>query len=242
MADGGLRITDWRKSRRLTVASLAARSGLSASYVSQLENGKRPYTETAVRALADALGCTQAQLFGEAPAQQPIEAVQPWVHPEEAAGHFLRAWRKHRGLTLAELAQMTDMTTGNLSRLERGEIPYSQRTWERLSAALGTDPASLILVSPAMADIRSLLAEFTPARRAQLAEIAQALAATQEGPQHLAAAGPPMSPKLRHKQVKRSAPTPGPNAVERAPPSRSTQAKLDKLREVMKLKEQNPPK
>lgn len=62
--------------------------------------------------------------------------------------HFIRKWRKHRGLTLEQLAERIDMTHQNLGKIERFLVPYSQHLLERLAEELRTDPASLIMRDP----------------------------------------------------------------------------------------------
>ncbi|MEO8925662.1 MAG: GAF domain-containing protein [Caulobacteraceae bacterium] len=62
-----LRLADWRKSRGLTGVELARRSGLSASYISFLEHGRRRYNKDTLHALSKALHCSAAQLLEEPP-------------------------------------------------------------------------------------------------------------------------------------------------------------------------------
>lgn len=61
---------------------------------------------------------------------------------------FIRQWRKHRGYSLDQLAERVPMDKGNLSKVERGLLPYNQELLERLAAALMTDPASLLMRDP----------------------------------------------------------------------------------------------
>lgn len=63
----------------------------------------------------------------------------------------IRAWRDHRGLTLVVVAaQITmpgkkkPMTASNLSKIERGEIAYTQPLLERLAPILKATPGELI--------------------------------------------------------------------------------------------------
>ena len=46
----------WREHRGLRLNALARKAGIPASYVSEIENGKKPGSVAAYRALADALG------------------------------------------------------------------------------------------------------------------------------------------------------------------------------------------
>ena len=61
---------------------------------------------------------------------------------------FIRAWRKHRKLTLERLAERLDVTAGALSQLERGETSYTQPMLEALADALACEPADLITRNP----------------------------------------------------------------------------------------------
>ena len=82
--------------------------------------------------------------------------------------HFLRAWRVHAGLSLEAACERVialaedkvvaegeerdlrklGVSYSNLSRVERGLVPYNQTLLELLAEAYGTDPASLIMRNP----------------------------------------------------------------------------------------------
>jgi hypothetical protein len=59
-----------------------------------------------------------------------VEAIHEGVHP-------VRAWRKHRRLTLQELAKAGRMPTGYLSEIETGKKPGSVAAYKSLARALG---------------------------------------------------------------------------------------------------------
>ncbi len=107
-------------------------------------------------------------------------------HPKPARRPtFIRAWRKHRDLTLAQLADRLatelemDITEGQLSRIERGETPYGQDILEALAAVLRCEPADLIVRDPTQPDaIWSLVENLKPAERQQAVAILQALRRT----------------------------------------------------------------
>jgi transcriptional regulator with XRE-family HTH domain len=61
---------------------------------------------------------------------------------------YIRAWRKERGMTMMELAEKAGMHQGHLSKLERGLMPYTQQSLERVAKALRVTPGSLIDASP----------------------------------------------------------------------------------------------
>lgn len=69
--------------------------------------------------------------------------------------HYIRSWRKHRGLTLKQLAERLESEPGeelisyaSLSRIERGSQPYSQPILEAIATALDVLPAELLQVDP----------------------------------------------------------------------------------------------
>lgn len=168
-------LRQWRAARRLTAAQLAERAGLSPTYISHLETGKRRYNQDSLEALAKALDCSPGDLLAVAPPPPPIVEVEPWAHPERPEGHYIRAWRQHRNLPLRDLAALAGMTEANLSRLERGLVPYTQRTLEKIATALGTDPAALIGVSPENGVTPDWLSSVPEAKRKQLIRIAEIL-------------------------------------------------------------------
>lgn len=67
---------------------------------------------------------------------------------------FIKAWRKARGLTLERLSEQlllereVEITDGQLSRIERGESPYSQDLLEAIAEVLRCEPAHLLNVNP----------------------------------------------------------------------------------------------
>ncbi len=89
---------------------------------------------------------------------------------------FIRAWRKHRGLTLAAMADQLatlhsiEISEGQLSRIETGKSPYGQVTLEAMADVLRTDPASLIMRDPERPDVWSVLDALDPVQRKQVAE------------------------------------------------------------------------
>ena len=94
---------------------------------------------------------------------------------------FIRQWRKHRGYSLDRLAQMVPMDKSNLSKVERGILPYNQEMLERLADALMTDPASLLMRDPTRPDaIWSIWEQASPGERAQIETVAAALVAARK--------------------------------------------------------------
>ena len=68
----GNRIRRLRQAKALSSKELAARSGLTASYISRIENGKVSPTVATLGKVVQAMGESFASLFGEARAEGPV--------------------------------------------------------------------------------------------------------------------------------------------------------------------------
>ena len=89
---------------------------------------------------------------------------------------YIRQWRQHRGLSLDQLADRVPMDKSNLSKVERGILPYNQEMLERLADALMTDPAILLMRNPAdTSAIWSIWDQASTGERAQIESVANAL-------------------------------------------------------------------
>src|SRR5919199_5659229 len=62
--DVGERLRALRRFRRCTLRTIAARSGLSESFLSQVERGRSSASIASLRRIAEALGVSMADLFG----------------------------------------------------------------------------------------------------------------------------------------------------------------------------------
>ena len=87
---------------------------------------------------------------------------------------FIRQWRERAGLSLEELAGKAQTNKGNLSKVERGLLPYNQELLERLASALDTTPGNLISIEPG-AQIISIWGRAPLDVQRQIVEVAEAL-------------------------------------------------------------------
>lgn len=70
------------------------------------------------------------------------------VKLEGHPGHYIREWRKKRGLTVNGLAAKSDVSASMISKLERGLAQYTQGMLKRLSEALEVEPEFLVAIDP----------------------------------------------------------------------------------------------
>ena len=72
-AELGRNIRALRKSQSLTLEQLSARSGLSVSFLSLIERGKKKPSLSALQSISDALGMEVGWFFADHPARDPLE-------------------------------------------------------------------------------------------------------------------------------------------------------------------------
>jgi transcriptional regulator with XRE-family HTH domain len=95
-------------------------------------------------------------------------------------GHtFLREWRKFKKLSQEEAADRIGTTQGNLSKIERRDLPYNQDFLEKAALAYGCDPEDLISINPIKPDAPRLvynkLRQASPAMQKRAIDILEAL-------------------------------------------------------------------
>jgi transcriptional regulator with XRE-family HTH domain len=89
---------------------------------------------------------------------------------------FLREWREHRGLTLKQLGEAIGKTHATLSRIETGELPYSQGILEAAADRLNTDVASLLMRDPTAPEpIWTIWELAKPGERRMIVDIARTI-------------------------------------------------------------------
>lgn len=97
-------------------------------------------------------------------------------------GHYIRQWRKHRGLTLEQLAERIGMTHQNLGKIERGKVAYTQPLLENLADALRCEPADLIVRDPSAPEgLWSIYDQLTPVQREQGMDLLKVIAGRKTG-------------------------------------------------------------
>ena len=92
--------------------------------------------------------------------------------------HFVREWRKFRGLTQERLAERTPFTTGAISQLETGRTKYTQDMIEALAIALDCEPGDLLSKDPNMeGEIIDLMRHLPESKKGDVIAILRALTA-----------------------------------------------------------------
>lgn len=68
--------------------------------------------------------------------------------PVQKHRNFVKQWRIYREMTVEELAEAAEMSTGNISALENQRQGYSPEGLEKLAKALKTTRTALLEVDP----------------------------------------------------------------------------------------------
>ncbi|TPK14139.1 helix-turn-helix transcriptional regulator [Mesorhizobium sp. B2-5-11] len=101
----------------------------------------------------------------------------------ELGKHFIREWRKFRGLSLRRLAERMETEPGelltshaNIQRIEKYEQPYTQEILEAIAEALEVTPIDLLAVDPTKnGEVVDLLRLINDKNRDQAVRVLKAL-------------------------------------------------------------------
>lgn len=74
--------------------------------------------------------------------------VKSRVKEPQRRRHFIKEWRKHRGMTQERLAAEIGVAVSTISQLETMKQGYSQPTLEAIADALDCEPADLLMRKP----------------------------------------------------------------------------------------------
>ena len=86
--------------------------------------------------------------------------------------HFIREWRKFRGLNQEQLAERVGVAVSSISQLETGKQGYSQPTLEAIADALGCEPSDLLMRDPTQPEgIWSIWENLDPPAKIQAIQI-----------------------------------------------------------------------
>ncbi len=137
----GQRIRMHREEKSLTQSQLAQLSGLSLSYVCEVENGNVFPSVNALNKIAGVL-------------EVPVKNL---MASPGSLGKKLRSVREEQGLTQSKLANMTGFSPGLIGQLEQGKVQPSLKTVEKLSEALNISPCYLVAEEDEQRDLLHLL-------------------------------------------------------------------------------------
>lgn len=94
-------------------------------------------------------------------------------------GHYIKEWRKFRGLTQVQLAERIGIDRAYLSKIESGKRRYDQPFLEAAAVVFQCAPADLIIRDPTdPAGIWSIWETLDAPQRTQVVEIAKTIKRT----------------------------------------------------------------
>jgi transcriptional regulator with XRE-family HTH domain len=88
---------------------------------------------------------------------------------------YFKEWRKFRGYTLEQAAELSGMSVGNISAMERGAQGYTQDGLEALAEAYRATPGQLLTVDPDSSDIWSIWEHAKSGDRQKIVDIAKTI-------------------------------------------------------------------
>ena len=93
--------------------------------------------------------------------------------------HYIREWRKHRGLTQDQLAERIGIARSYLTKIETGKRRYDQPLLEAAAYALRCEPGDLITRDPTDPEgIWSIWDQLKPPERVRAIAVLRALTGT----------------------------------------------------------------
>ncbi|MGB9839784.1 helix-turn-helix domain-containing protein [Thermovenabulum sp.] len=133
----GSLIRQLRKNRKLSLKELAEKTGLSVSYLSEIETGKKKPSLEVVQKLADALNVSVEAFFNNAGEVS---------NPEKplSIGEKIRLFRQSKNLSLEELAELAGISASYLCQIEKGNVLPSLSTLTGLTKFLDIKPEELL--------------------------------------------------------------------------------------------------
>ncbi|MGE5553441.1 MAG: helix-turn-helix domain-containing protein [Betaproteobacteria bacterium] len=128
-----------REERGWTLQQLAERAGVSVSYLSEIEQGKKRPSLKVARRLSQALGLPPTVIFTGPPPEESGGAPA-----QLSLGNRLRLAREARELTLDAVAQKVGISASYLSQIERDLAAPAVSTLQALAEALQVAPSQLV--------------------------------------------------------------------------------------------------
>jgi transcriptional regulator with XRE-family HTH domain len=93
--------------------------------------------------------------------------------------HFLKQWRKHRGLSQVQLAERLHINQGQLSKIENFKKPWDEDLLAAAAEELRCEPVDILIRDPTGPDaIWSIWQTLKPVEQAQAVEVIKALRRT----------------------------------------------------------------
>jgi len=137
----GQRIRWKREKKSMSQGDLSRLTGLSLSYICEIEAGNVFPSVNTLNNIASVLEVNVKSLVG---------------HPH-SLGKKLRHLREEMGMNQAQLAKSSGLSHGLIGQLERGQVQPSLKTLEKLSKVLNVSPCYLVSEEDHLEDLLNLL-------------------------------------------------------------------------------------
>ncbi len=145
----GDKIRALRKNKGLSLDELGTLTGLSPTYISEVERGEKVASISALRSITEVF-------------QIPISLFIGNKRKQSVVGQKLKNARLNRGMTQKELSVMTGLSTAMITHLENGKVQASLDSIEKISEALGISICYLILEQE---EVDEMIGAITPEMR-----------------------------------------------------------------------------
>lgn len=169
----GKRIKELRMQKNMTVDQLAEKVGKSRATIYRYENGeieKAPYT--VLVPFANALGTTPTYLLGLSDEKEETQ-INSFA---EKVGQRIQYIRTKRGLSIAELAEKTNITKQQLIDMENGiDHNFDTNLMLKFCEVLNVDKSYFVDISEPVDDIGENIKALRKAQNLSMTEVAKEL-------------------------------------------------------------------
>ncbi|RQD69681.1 MAG: XRE family transcriptional regulator [Tindallia sp. MSAO_Bac2] len=145
----GDKVRALRKNKGLNLEELGTLTGLSPTYISEVERGEKVASISALRAITEVF-------------EIPISLFIGNKRKQSVVGQKLKNARMNRGMTQKELAELTGLSTAMITHLENGKVQASLDSIEKISESLGISICYLILEQE---EVEEMIGAITPEMR-----------------------------------------------------------------------------
>ncbi len=141
----GAVLRKYRRRRGYTLKDLARSTGLSVSYLSEVERGLKTPSLESLQRMCEALNISEALVLKPAPPAEPRPARSDGEgEMPMTLGQKLRLQREREGLSIKEVAEACGISPSYLSDVERDAVQPSVEVLKRLASFLSL-PLSVLL-------------------------------------------------------------------------------------------------
>ena len=142
----GDKIRSLRKKQSLTLKDVHLKTGLSVSFISDIENKRRNPSIENLKLLADTFGVTTNDLISDEALPNKSSINDSYL--KNSIGNKIKDWRKLSKLTQVELAKKANISRSYLADIEKNRYNASVDTLKAIANGLNVTLSDILYETP----------------------------------------------------------------------------------------------